>query len=72
MRMKKIVYVMKSFAVKAGVERVMSDKMNYLAGQGYEVVMVTYEQGQHPDAFPLHPAIRHLWEWRQGSHPSLS
>lgn len=58
--MKKIVYVMKSFAVKAGVERVMSDKMNYLAGQGYEVVMVTYEQGQHPDAFPLHPAIRHL------------
>ena len=60
MRMKKIVYVMKSFAVKAGVERVMSDKMNYLAGQGYEVVMVTYEQGQHPDAFPLHPAIRHL------------
>ncbi len=51
---------MKSFAVKAGVERVMSDKMNYLAEQGYEVIMVTYEQGQHPNAFPLHDSIRHI------------
>ena len=56
----KIVYVLKSFAMKAGVERVMSDKMNWLAGHGYEIAMVTYEQGLHPLAFPLHPSIRHI------------
>lgn len=56
----KIVYILKSFAMKAGVERVMSDKLNWLAEQGYEVTMVTYEQGQHPHAFPLHSSIRFL------------
>lgn len=45
--------------MKAGVERVMSDKMNYLIEHGYEVSMVTYEQGNHPHAFPLNDAIRH-------------
>lgn len=54
----RIVYIIKSLALTAGVERVMADKMNWLAEQGYEVTMVTYEQGQHPHAFPLHPSIR--------------
>ena len=45
--------------MKAGVERVVSDKMNYLAENGYDVSMITYEQGNHPHAFPLHPSIRH-------------
>ena len=58
--MKKIVYVLKSFAVKAGTERVMSDKMNYLADHGYSVTLFTYEQGEHSLAFPLHPSIRHI------------
>lgn len=54
----KIVYILKSIALTAGVERVMADKMNWLAEQGYEVTLVTYEQGRHPYAFPLHPSIR--------------
>lgn len=58
--MKKIVYVLKSLAVKAGTERVMSDKMNYLADHGYSVTLITYEQGDHSLAFPLHPSIRHI------------
>lgn len=56
----KIVYVLKSFAMKAGVERVVSDKINFLAQNGYEVTMITYEQGKHPDAYPLYPSVRHL------------
>lgn len=56
----KIVYILKSFAIKAGTERVISDKMNWLAEHGYEVTMVTYEQGKHPQAFPLHPSINHI------------
>lgn len=55
----KIMYIIKSFAMKAGVERVISDKMNYLVEHGYEVTFVTYEQGDHPHAFPLHNSIRH-------------
>ena len=56
----KIVYIIKSFAMKAGTERVMSDKMNWLAEHGYEVTMVTYEQGDNPMAFALHSSIRHI------------
>lgn len=56
----RIIYLIKSFANKAGVERVISDKMNWLADHGYEVLLVTYEQGDHPYAFYLSPSIRHI------------
>lgn len=46
--------------MKAGTERVMSDKMNYLAEHGYAITLITYEQGKHPKAFPLHPSIQHI------------
>ena len=50
-------YLIKSFAMRAGVERVICDKMNYLAEHGYTVVLVTYEQGNHLPAYQLHPDI---------------
>lgn len=56
----KIVYILRSFATKAGTERVMSDKMNYLAEKGYKLTLITYEQGKHPIAFPLHHSIQHV------------
>ena len=46
--------------MKAGVERLMSDKMNYMAEQGHDIILVTYEQGTHPIPFSLHPSIRHI------------
>jgi len=46
--------------MKAGVERLMSDKMNYMAEQGHAITLITYEQGDHPLAFPLHGSIRHI------------
>ena len=36
----KILYLIKSFAMKAGVERVISDKVNWLADHGYEIMLV--------------------------------
>lgn len=54
----RLLYITKSFAAKAGVERVLSDKMNWLAEHGYDVMLVTYEQGDHPDAFTLHSSIK--------------
>ena len=56
----KILFVIKSFAMKAGGERLMSDKMNYMADQGHEIILVTYEQGNHPMAFHLNSSIKHI------------
>ena len=55
----RIMYILRSFAVKAGTERVISDKMNYLSDRGYDISMVTYEQGSHPHAFPLNHSIHY-------------
>lgn len=56
----KIVYLLKSFAAKGGEERVMADKMNYLAEHGHEITLITSEQGQHELVFPLHHSINHV------------
>jgi len=57
----KIVYVYPQFARLAGTERVLIDKMNYLADrEGFEILMVTYEQGTHPMAYRLSEKVRHI------------
>ena len=56
--MKRLLYILRSMAMVAGTERVVSDKINWLAEHGYEVTLVTYEQGCHPLAFPLHPSVK--------------
>lgn len=57
----KLVYIFSSFAAKGGTERILCDKMNWLAEvAGYEIVFVTYEQGNHPFAYPLSNKIRHV------------
>ena len=53
----KIICIIKSLALTAGLERVITDKINWLADQGYEVTLLTYEQGLHPLSFPLHPNV---------------
>lgn len=55
----KIAYILSSFFAKAGTERILSDKMNYLASRyGYDITFITYEQGNHPMAFSLDKRIR--------------
>jgi glycosyltransferase involved in cell wall biosynthesis len=45
----KILYVFRALAVWGGIERILVEKMNYLArSYGYEVVMLTVDQGNHP------------------------
>lgn len=53
-----VLYVWRSMAILAGIERAISIKINWLASHGYKVVLVTYEQGSHPLAFSLHPDVR--------------
>ena len=57
----KLMYVCKVFAEWGGLERVWTDKMNALAEtSGYEVLLITTDQGNHPVPYPLHPAVRHI------------
>ena len=57
----KIVYINRVFAVYGGLERVWTDKMNTLAEiPGYEVCLVTTDQGDHKVPYPLNKNIRHI------------
>ena len=57
----KLMYVCKVFAEWGGLERVWTDKMNALAEtSGYEVLLITTDQGNHPVPYPLYPAVRHI------------
>ena len=57
----KIVYVYPHFVSQAGTQRVLIDKMNYLATvPGYEVYMVTNEQENRPFSYPLNPSVIHI------------
>lgn len=44
-----------------GIERVFVDKMNYLVNHGYEVYMITSDQGQHPIPYKLEEKV-HLYD----------
>lgn len=56
----KILFIINSLAQKAGTERVMTDKINYLARRSdeYKVYILTYEQGNHPIVFPLSDNVK--------------
>ena len=54
-----IVYIYKSLAQKAGTERILIDKMNYLC-KDHQIYIITYEQGEHPISFPMNGRITHI------------
>ncbi len=57
----KIVYITKSLAAPYGTERILIDKMNYLADKlSYKIYIITYEQGKHSIVFPLSSKITHI------------
>ena len=54
----RILYVTDALAIWGGIERVLSDKMNYLVREyGYDVYVVTADQGGNPIPFPLDERI---------------
>lgn len=57
----KVVYVNRIFAVWGGLERVWADKMNALAEiPGYEVCLVTTDQGNHKIPYALNEKVQHI------------
>ena len=53
----RILIIHRSFALVGGAERVIVDKANYLAEAGCQVMLVSYEQGQHPIPYELHASV---------------
>lgn len=57
----KIVYFHDAIARLGGVERVFTDKMNYLADKAWhEVYLITTCQGEHALSYPLSDKITHI------------
>lgn len=53
----RIMIIHRSFALVGGAERVITDKANYLAKEGHQLMLVSYEQGQHPLPYELYPSV---------------
>lgn len=54
----KIIIIHRSYALVGGAERVITDKANYLAGLGHHLMLISYEQGQHPLPYKLHSLVK--------------
>ena len=53
----KIIFVLRSVVLSGGLERVMTEKANWLAHNGHQVLFLTYEQGNHNLSFPLDSSV---------------
>ena len=54
----KVLFVTDALAIWGGIERVLSDKLNYLVDHyGYDIYIVTADQGDHQIPFPLDDRI---------------
>ena len=56
----RIVYNIAGLYRPSGMEKILTDKANWLAGHGYDVTIITTEQKGRPDAFPLDGRISRL------------
>ena len=55
----RIVIIHRSFALVGGAERVIIDKANYLSQEGYQMMLVSYEQGLHPLPYQLNSNVQY-------------
>lgn len=53
----RLLYVTDALAVHGGIERVLIDKANWLSEHGFEVFILTANQGDHSYVYPLQSAV---------------
>ena len=55
----KLLYIDNTLAIHGGIERVLTDKLNWLVDYGNcEVCLLIANQGSHPIVFPLNPKVQ--------------
>ena len=55
----RLLYVAESLALHGGLERVLTQKINWLAEHGYEICVVTVNQGNKPICYSLHKDVQY-------------
>lgn len=57
----KLVYIYKALALWGGIERILTDKMNYLSEQyGYDITIITTCQSDHTIPYILSSKVKHI------------
>lgn len=57
----KIVFLYDALALYGGIEKILIDKMNLLSMlPGYQIYIITTNQGEHPISFPLNDKVKHI------------
>lgn len=69
----RLLYITDALAIYGGLERVLTQKVNWFAEHGYDVCVLTANQGNHPFCFSLHPKVQYdnlsVLFYRQYSFP---
>ena len=58
--MTKIVYLFSELTIKGGTDKMLTNKANYLAENGYDVTIITEAQMGREPVFPLSPKVKHI------------
>lgn len=53
----RIIFVLRSIVLSGGIERVVTEKANWLANNGHQVLFLTYEQSSHALSFLLNSNV---------------
>ncbi len=56
----KLLYILGNLINKAGVERIMTQKINYLAETGHDISLLTTDQNNQPLSFPISKNVHYL------------
>lgn len=56
----KLLYILGNIINKAGVERIMTKKINYLAETGYDISLLTTDQNNQPLSFPISKNVHYI------------
>ena len=56
----KLLYILGNVINKAGVERIMTKKINYLAEAGHDISLLTTDQNNQPLSFPISKNVHYL------------
>ncbi|MBQ0736949.1 glycosyltransferase [Aquimarina celericrescens] len=56
----KILYLTNQFYLHGGIEKILSQKINYLLDAGYEVVLCTSEHQNREYVYPLNKRLKHI------------
>lgn len=55
----RLLYIADTLALHGGLERVLTQKVNWLAEHGYEICVVTVNQGNKPICYSLHKDVQY-------------